>query len=95
MTVKINELYCIPLISNQWDLIPNKLFFVNLQLSSPLLVLVFFTYSPVSLSSVVNENLDPKTPLYQSSEAPAAGSEDKILLFSGQTLLDLHYSYCS
>ena len=38
----------------------------------------------MSLSSVVNENLVPKTPLYQSSEAPAAGSEDKILLFSGQ-----------
>ena len=30
---------------------------------------------PVSLSSTVKANLDPNTPLYQSSEAPAAGSD--------------------
>ena len=29
---------------------------------------------PVSLNSVVKANLVPSTPLYQSSEAPAAGS---------------------
>ena len=29
---------------------------------------------PVSLSSVVKENLEPREPLYQSSLAPAAGS---------------------
>ena len=32
-----------------------------------------------SLNSVVNENLVPRTPLYQSSEAPAAGSERQMV----------------
>ena len=32
-----------------------------------------------SLNSVVNENLVPRTPLYQSSEAPAAGSGRQIV----------------
>ena len=38
-----------------------------------------------SLNSVVNENLVPRTPLYQSSEAPAAGS--------GRQMVDLFRFY--
>ena len=50
--------------------------------SSPLGIICFGgnsnPYLPVSLISDVNAYLVPRVPLYQSSEAPAAGSKKKI-----------------
>ena len=45
----------------------------------------YFLEMNSSLNSVVNENLVPRTPLYQSSEAPAAGS--------GRQMVDLSSAF--
>ena len=73
------------------------------QISEPFCIFTLFivlfsmdfvcTHSPVSLSSVVNENLVPKTPLYQSSEAPAAGSKDTMSPLSNSRHYKMELKY--
>ena len=56
--------------------------------SSPLGIICFGgnsnPYLPVSLISDVNAYLVPRVPLYQSSEAPAAGSKKRLFLVKNQ-----------
>ena len=52
---------------------------------------LYCTHSPVSRSSMVKANLEPSTPLYQSSAAPAAGSEQLFLGFTKLTKYFLRF----